>query len=878
MAGVEYQVTKVDPTNPETKGMVYQVNSVTEEVAATMGGKIYRARIIKDPTDPTVAGKVYQIVLIGDPDDPSVKGKVYNAILTGDSEVVVVGPAVSPLSLPDAIANPLSYVKAFGGTEQRNLPDDYIQRQFIYMMDGSYLLTDIVPTFAGHYELEMQTTSVTTNATTYLGSRDESSGNGGLRFAHISDKTFRIAGFGALSTSSGTAANNTKYKFIWDNGSFWVYSGTTLIHSGTFAEETMPTTTPLAINGWNSGGTIGGNVEGIYLYSFKAWNAQGELVADYVPAVQKGTVPVVGFYDTVSKTFKTATAGTFAAGGEAVPTPDTPMDVVSNNGVLKARHQSGLPLGYTLLEYLQSDKNQYIDTGVKTGSATSYGYDLTYQYTELLPGIGNGVTIVGIRQTNSEGGWGNLYWANYTGFTSGRSIYGGLPNSAIQYFEDATNTTTVYTTSFDANKTTRAWSVTDNVSGSFSGTLDRPFDCSDLNVYLFRFNSGTQTLNQLPKVRVYSFIMRVDGNVVRNFIPAKRNSDNEIGMYDLVSGQFFTNQGTGDFVAGNTVSDPVEIYTDGTVETIAIVGRNLYNESTRNDGYYIASDGTITYNAESCYSALIPVLPNTNYTLSADKVATGTAGKRIHAYDTGGNWISLIVGQSIVDTGRFSISGITPANCAYIRISVAKSDECVQVEKGSPATDYVPYFNGGTATAEMLLKVGDYQDEQEIISGVVTRKVGVKVLDGTENWQYSTSLLSNMYSLQMSDLYAEASNVGSNRKSPYCTHFNRSSSWLSSGAARANMVQAFQPSISDATVGLGYGSPSAANLATFKAWLATQYANGTPVIIIYPLKDSTTETVTGQPMATTTGDNTVEITQASLNGLELEAKYMKEGA
>ena len=122
MAGVEYQVTKVDPTDPHTKGAVYQVHEVSEEVAATLGGKVYRARIIKDPTAPTVVGKVYQIVLIEDPSDPTVKGKVYNAILTGDSAAVVVGPAVSPLVLQGAIANSLQYVKAFGGTEQNGTP------------------------------------------------------------------------------------------------------------------------------------------------------------------------------------------------------------------------------------------------------------------------------------------------------------------------------------------------------------------------------------------------------------------------------------------------------------------------------------------------------------------------------------------------------------------------------------------------------------------------------------------------------------------------------------------------------------------------------------------------------------------------------------
>ena len=39
-----------------------------------------------------------------------------------------------------------------------------------------------------------------------------------------------------------------------------------------------------------------------------------------------------------------------------------------------------------------------------------------------------------------------------------------------------------------------------------------------------------------------------------HLVPAKRNSDNAIGMYDKVSGTFFTNAGTGTFVAGPTVN------------------------------------------------------------------------------------------------------------------------------------------------------------------------------------------------------------------------------------------------------------------------------------------------------------------------------------
>lgn len=54
------------------------------------------------------------------------------------------------------------------------------------------------------------------------------------------------------------------------------------------------------------------------------------------------------------------------------PTPTTPMDIVSNNGVVKARHQSGLPLGYTLLDYIESTGTQWIDTGIVPDNDTGF--------------------------------------------------------------------------------------------------------------------------------------------------------------------------------------------------------------------------------------------------------------------------------------------------------------------------------------------------------------------------------------------------------------------------------------------------------------------------------------------------------------------------
>ena len=47
-------------------------------------------------------------------------------------------------------------------------------------------------------------------------------------------------------------------------------------------------------------------------------------------------------------------------------------------------------------------------------------------------------------------------------------------------------------------------------------------------------------------------------NLVRNLIPCYRNSDNVVGLYDIVNNVFYTNDGTGDFIAGPVVSELIK--------------------------------------------------------------------------------------------------------------------------------------------------------------------------------------------------------------------------------------------------------------------------------------------------------------------------------
>ena len=61
--------------------------------------------------------------------------------------------------------------------------------------------------------------------------------------------------------------------------------------------------------------------------------------------------------------------------------------------------------------------------------------------------------------------------------------------------------------------------------------------------------------------RLYSCTICENSNYCRNFIPCYRKSDNKLGLYDLVEGKFYTNQGTGDFERGKDIDSGETINT-----------------------------------------------------------------------------------------------------------------------------------------------------------------------------------------------------------------------------------------------------------------------------------------------------------------------------
>ena len=124
-------------------------------------------------------------------------------------------------------------------------------------------------------------------------------------------------------------------------------------------------------------------------------------------------------------------------------------------------------------------------------------------------------------------------------------------------------------------------------------------------------------------------------------------------------------------------------------------GKNLYIASDRTENYYIAVDGTITANNGFCYSALIPVTSGESYTAKGIKVDSGGQTKRLHGYDSFGNWVQEI-DHIAVTTGAntsYQIVCTIPNGVAFVRFSIAMNDTDVMVCKTADASNYV---QGGT--------------------------------------------------------------------------------------------------------------------------------------------------------------------------------------
>lgn len=540
-----------------------------------------------------------------------------------------------------------------------------------------------------------------------------------------------------------------------------------------------------------------------------------------------------------------------------------------------ATEQSNLPSGYTQLRYVQ---NTTTTTKINTGVKPEVGDEIEIRFiTPYTAATSN--YLLQSRESNNAGIFG------ISGSQTGKTIIlsWGTGNSVTSNITREYNH--VYVVKASVIGTTLTLYVKDVTAGTedtVTGTISNP---SDAVTPYFIWGNTSQYLAQVTPI--YYAKITNNGTTKLNYV-ASKDSNDSASFYNLVNNTFITNfdgtiTGSTDVVTPSPEAPISLVSNNGVIK----VSNNLFsNDITFTSGALDANSGQPATSSISHYTSAIPVKIGKTYTFSLlDGVESGSTPqryKRIIGYSST-NIIDFIQQIALINmTGhegqKGNITFTIPTGVNYIRISCGLIDSEYQLELGTTATDYMPYMQiytegttetvtddlGNTATAEMLLNVtitNNYTDVQEILTGTITRNTAIKVLDGTENWVVNAGDY-NFYRLNSAVNYS-----GSLVSGFHCTHFEPVSvaSTSNNQGIRINSNSLF----------LRYDNlytATSENLPLFKQWLATQYLNGTPVILVYPLATSATESVTGQTLTTKAGTNTITAT-GYLDNLGLEVSY-----
>ena len=694
------------------------------------------------------------------------------------------------LTLVNAKANSLEYLKLFGdteqlpstyldtvtlsgGCEQRNLPSGYTQVEYLGGTKNAYA--------------DLGTITIEPTDTIYCECILVNNGN---RLFGLADHTR------CYVAQSGTGTPSFAGKSYPIPLGTWIIDGTTVntieltsskftINGVAFTPTGTASSDICSSFGINTiiNGTSGSDTSVSYIKKFYIKSGSGNYKVNLISS--KNADNTFGYYDTVSKTLLTNQGeGAFSAGAEVtVPTPDYPMDIVCNNGAIRVDSQGNI---YT-------DGTQEVVTDSLGNTANAERLLAVGDYKDMQEVLGGSVTRnIGIKVLDGSENW--TYDSTYSRFLT---YISGMGTSAVrtlpllcnyyQCIDDGRSVADVPNYSIYAGSNAEMYIKTTQFTSS-----------SDWKTYL-----STQYANGTPVIIVYPLETATTETVEGQFL-SKSPVTQTLGSIDNLpiaitelSQTVPTPQQPLPINCNNGVlgiDSQGNITVTGTTETVQITGKNLFdkNATNTNNGYiangYLNLTGTFVSSSSYNVSEYIPVLPSTEYFWAISLNVTSHNAPRIAYYTSNKTYISSS------DTIRDGVNFTTPNNCTYIRLPIYKTTiNVAQLELGSTATTYEPYYNGGTATAENLFKVGAYQDVQNVITGEITRNCEVVYYDGTQTIN-----------------------------TPYIS----------------------------TTGGLNIGS-----------------------IIVHPKTTPTTETVTPQPLTIQAGTNIVQITQASMDELELEAKY-----
>ena len=361
-----------------------------------------------------------------------------------------------------------------------------------------------------------------------------------------------------------------------------------------------------------------------------------------------------------------------------------------------------LPDGYTQLEYLESSGTQYIDTGYKANQKTEY--EVKFSYSKMIDSS-NGF-VLGARISSTE--------ENLSVTCDSGTIFVGRGNNYAS-INSSTIVNQKYKIKVTENSIVKDGATIGSTANDFEGTGTynvRLFGCIN-NGVAYRTFSG----------KIYYCKIWDNGELVREFIPCKRNSDNVLGMYDKVNNVFYTNSGSGVFTAGQeqkiSLDYPAKIKT---------VGNNI-NEFDKDNAntltaYLDINNFKISTNSTT-KTLYIPCKANTTYTVS--KISSKRFGI---AFTNDTPAVDSKINNAIENlNGVTSLTQKSTSQSKYLCVYYYKSDvdtlteqeilNSIKVEEGRETTGYSPYNQGSIKLNIIKDNIYNVKDVKGTLGNVV---------------------------------------------------------------------------------------------------------------------------------------------------------------
>ncbi|MGN1162913.1 MAG: leucine-rich repeat protein, partial [Christensenellales bacterium] len=554
----------------------------------------------------------------------------------------------------------------------------YTAVDYIHFSGAQYIDTEFVPTADTAVEVAFNTS---TDGKWLFGSRTayQSKDTYAIHLYTGSNSIwFQYAGsVPSQQTVSAYSGKKTTVKVDKD----YMYVNGNKINSTAFGISGFTTGTwPMFLGEINNNGSKDGRSFIGDIYSFKVWQGS-TLVRDMIPCIRNSD-GAAGMYDKVEgKFYGNAGSGSLTTGA-------------TNSNIVEE---------YKRLEYIQSSGTQYINTGywwrtenvqvvLDANIVSAPGSQSLFGSEEHIHGSdwsGRRFAII------PHGGNGSYSLYAYNGSKMTVKIANGKDFVLDISSKASGNTKTLkYNLNIDGAVSSNTASYTGNY-----GVRTNPDNLTNGlgQIYLFAnhnsgsgmYNnaSGTPNMNAtqiIGGMKVYSFKLYDDGVCVRDYVPALRTRDGEVGLFDQQNGVFYQNAGSGKFTAGAIVDSDAAIKNGATMHYI---GKSQTIATCINDMFKrhfnpTMADADYFFTGEVRTMAIKEELPEGASVSYTWKSTDGDSGSGNQFRDVGTYFVTATIsGNFYVSTSvtaklnisRPSLSGITFQDKSFVYDGTKKS-------------------------------------------------------------------------------------------------------------------------------------------------------------------------------------------------------------